>query len=869
MSIQSAKQTLLALSFSSLASATVWAGGGQTGTTERISFTAAGDPISHTCNTPRIPANGRYVAFVTPEALLPEDDNGMTDVYVRDRQTGDLVCASVDAFGNFVDGASSDPSISADGRYVAFETEASNLIAGDTNGFTDIYMRDMLLNTMTRVSTGLFGQPNDSSSNPSISEDGLRVAYDTRASNAFLWDHNNVRDVVVKTIGGGTMLASRTPAGDEGSDSSFNPRISDDGIRVSFESWAEDLSTNDTNATIDIYHADLDTLEVHLVSTTSAGTSGNASAYSHDISPDGRYVAYSTGATDTGLDSSAHTDVYLRDLESQKSWLVSRPDGTQDVANHFSSFPSVGTEAREIAFISAATNLDSAAPSGNTPRMEPIRRELLQDALRLQEELLTEPEGDEAQQYLYALTLRRTAALRGEVGDLEGALESLNEAAQVLDTAMAAGSVAADAALRLDMEIDRGLVDYRRAEMCRFLNRPQASEAYARDATTRFEALFESHPENHEVIWSLARTRNELAGILSKSNKDEASREESEKTARLLSQLEESGSASQVQLRELAKTLQLMAGFPPMASIRIETEGSGPVAPVGNEGKPYLRAAFDLRMRLAEEEPDDLMLAADLAHTAQLLGTAVMNPVQVTEAAEYYEIAHQAYGELHVAFPERPVYTDGVASTSYNLSHVAAIRGESEQREELLRQAVDLYSQLVEQLSSASNCATQLALAKAQLGHACFTASKFDEAETWIRESLELGLPLWQDRHEAGLRASLGWSTGILALVHRRKGEPAAMADAALGYLDLEPSPLEVAWCANFLAAAADDGIRSSLPEDAVEEWVELSLGLLEELADGDTSDPNVRDELTEDEFEVLEEHPRFQAVLEAFGVER
>ncbi len=148
---------------------------------------------------PAISADGRYVAFTSLASnLVPGDTNGVQDIFVHDRQTGKTTRVSVDSAGSEVNGISILPAISADGRYVAFTSFASNLVAGDTNGLTDIFVHDRQTGKTTKVSVDSAGsEANGFSLLPVISADGRFVTFTSFASNLVAGDRNGVQDVFV------------------------------------------------------------------------------------------------------------------------------------------------------------------------------------------------------------------------------------------------------------------------------------------------------------------------------------------------------------------------------------------------------------------------------------------------------------------------------------------------------------------------------------------------------------------------------------------------------------------------------------------------------------------------------------------------
>jgi len=169
------------------------------GTTERVSvdsFEAQGNFDSY---YPSISADGRYVAFGTDATnLVSGDTNGAEDILVRDRVNGTTERVSVDSSGTQGNGLSQDPSISADGRYVAFGSSANNLVSGDTNG-QDVFVRDRQNGTTERVNVDSSGaQGNDLGWVPSISADGHFVVFQSEATNLVSGDTNSVRDIFVR-----------------------------------------------------------------------------------------------------------------------------------------------------------------------------------------------------------------------------------------------------------------------------------------------------------------------------------------------------------------------------------------------------------------------------------------------------------------------------------------------------------------------------------------------------------------------------------------------------------------------------------------------------------------------------------------------
>lgn len=189
-----------------------------TGETKRASTDSAGNqgvgPNGGRSDFPSISADGHYVAFASYAVLTPDDTNNTESVFVKDMWTGQVRLASTDAAGNQTSGyGSMRPSISADGRYVAFESSDPNLVPGDTNRMTDIFVKDMQTGSISRVSVDAAGnQANNNSDMPSISADGRTVAFQTSASNLVPNDTNGSTDVFLASTQAADACTSAKPS---------------------------------------------------------------------------------------------------------------------------------------------------------------------------------------------------------------------------------------------------------------------------------------------------------------------------------------------------------------------------------------------------------------------------------------------------------------------------------------------------------------------------------------------------------------------------------------------------------------------------------------------------------------------------------
>jgi Tol biopolymer transport system component len=288
------------------------------GTTTRVSVSSSGAQADGISGTVGLTRDGRYVVFVSEATkLVPGDTNGLMDVFVRDLIKGTTTLASVSNTGAEGDGDSSDCSISDDGRYVAFVSAAANLVSGDTNGEQDVFVRDLVKSTTTRVSVGNTGTQADSwSDTPDISSDGGHVVFLSEATNLVRGDTNGRQDVFVRDLEKRTTTrASVSGTGVQGDLQSQNPDISSDGRFVVFESNADGLVPGDTNRRDDIFVRDLVGGTTVRASVGADGAQGNDTSGNTAISSDGRYVVFDSLSSNlVPGDTNGFSDAFLRDM---------------------------------------------------------------------------------------------------------------------------------------------------------------------------------------------------------------------------------------------------------------------------------------------------------------------------------------------------------------------------------------------------------------------------------------------------------------------------------------------------------------------------------------------------------------------------
>ncbi len=342
----------------------VWlAASAAAGTTTRVSVRTNGFQGDRPSFNATISADGRYVAFASDaKDLVGGDTNNHTDVFVHDRQTGTTTRISVAPNGAQANGDSENPRISPDGRFVAFVSLASNLVPDDTNAANDIFVRDMVAGTTTRVSVDSTGvQGNSQSYAPCLSSDGRFVVFDSDATNLVAADTNDVRDVFVHdTVNGTTTRASVDSAGSEGNGISLNASISGDGRYVVFQSLASNLATGDTNEAMDVFVYDTVAATTQCASVNNLGELGDGNSVEPSISADGRWVAFSSAASNlVHGDVNVHDDIFLRDLQGGATTRVSVGTAGAE-ADGDSTWPSISADGRFVGFESFAANLVDA-----------------------------------------------------------------------------------------------------------------------------------------------------------------------------------------------------------------------------------------------------------------------------------------------------------------------------------------------------------------------------------------------------------------------------------------------------------------------------------------------------------------------------
>ncbi|PKB77861.1 MAG: hypothetical protein BZY88_20580 [SAR202 cluster bacterium Io17-Chloro-G9] len=389
-----------------------------------VSVDSRGNQGNGPSGEPSISGDGRFIAFSSQASnLVGQDTNGSRDIFVHDREMGITRRVSLSSGGAQGNGSSGQPAISADGHFVAFFSIATNLAPGDTNGTGDVFLHELATGLTRRVSVASGGaQGNGFSDGPSISGDGRYVAFESSASNLVAGDNNNNTDVFVhdsldgSTIGawanppqlenlpggaaaisanglvvafavhlpdwasegalgrsqvlvhdiaaGATELAGGEPENIFAEGAAGVLSLSADGSWVVFRSNDANLAPEDTNGADDVFAIGREPYAIHRVSVDSQGNQGNGASGQPSVGGDGRFVAFWSEASNlTPGDSNGIGDVFVHDRQTGETRRISAgPNGTQ--GGKLSGSPSLSSDARFLAFESEASNLAPGDANG-------------------------------------------------------------------------------------------------------------------------------------------------------------------------------------------------------------------------------------------------------------------------------------------------------------------------------------------------------------------------------------------------------------------------------------------------------------------------------------------------------------------------
>ena len=327
-----------------------------TGVTERVSISTSGQQTETSSDSAGVSRDGRYVVFLSQARnLVPGDTNDTTDVFLRDRLKRTTKRLSQRADGTDSEYPSSGAAISANGRYIVFSAYGW-LVPEDTNDTDDTYLYDRVANSLERVSLAFDGaQGNGSSGSGGVSEDGRYVTFTSLATNLVPGDTAGSMDVFVRDrILGTTKRVSVSSTGEQGDLWSFIPSISAGGRFIVFYSDAANLVPDDTNGHGDIFLHDQTTATTKRVSVGLAGIEANAPSYNPAISDNGRFVSFSSDASNlVPSDNNGRRDVFVHDQLAGVTERVSLKSRGQEATN-YSDYPSISAGGRYVTFHSRA-----------------------------------------------------------------------------------------------------------------------------------------------------------------------------------------------------------------------------------------------------------------------------------------------------------------------------------------------------------------------------------------------------------------------------------------------------------------------------------------------------------------------------------
>jgi Tol biopolymer transport system component len=308
-------------------------------TMQRVSITTGGVEANSPCTSPVISADGSWVCFASlANNLVASDANNVGDVFAWSRADGSIRLISLNSAGGQGSGSSGISAISLDGRFVAFESLAANLVAGDSNGARDIFLRDRdpdldgffdeVNATTVRASISNAGlQANADCNTPDISDDGQVIAFQSAASNLTAGANNGIAQIFARVRSSSrTELLSRTQSGQPGDGASAFPAVSADGTVIAFESRATNLVAGDTNGWDDIFRVDLISIALTRASLSVPGAQSALYSQRPSLNHDGTEIAFQSPADDlVALDTNGSFDVFVRSAGSWSPQLLLDP----------------------------------------------------------------------------------------------------------------------------------------------------------------------------------------------------------------------------------------------------------------------------------------------------------------------------------------------------------------------------------------------------------------------------------------------------------------------------------------------------------------------------------------------------------------
>jgi PKD repeat protein len=344
----------------------LWAVSAHSTTITKLTNGANGAEANGSSINPSVSADGRYAVFEsTASNLIDGDLNNSSDIFLVDTANGTIQRISEPAGGGDASGSSNNPSISANGQFIVFESFAPNLVANDTNNAVDIFIYDRLSQSLERVSVASNNtEGNSHSFSPSVSADGRFVTFYSISSNLAAGDNNRAVDVFVRDRNSGeTRIVSTDSNGNPGNMASWQPVISADGQFIAFSSNASNLVSGDTNGVQDIFLYEMSSTNITMLSKANDGTPGNALSAYPAISASGDYVVFESDASNlVSGDGNGLTDVFVADvLQSSVTRISITTDGGDSNAPAYQ--PRISQDGRFVSYYTYASNIVQPDPN--------------------------------------------------------------------------------------------------------------------------------------------------------------------------------------------------------------------------------------------------------------------------------------------------------------------------------------------------------------------------------------------------------------------------------------------------------------------------------------------------------------------------
>ncbi len=340
-----------------IAASALFAGAAQAKFTN-LCVSSSGVAAKGDCHRPSFSANNRFIAFDSDaDNLVAGDDNGKSDVFVRDRKKGKTELISTDPKGNTPAGVSLQADISADGRYVAFVSVAPGVVKGVKGGKRQVYLRDRKTDKTKLISVSSSGKLGGGDSDqPVVDGHGTVVAFRSDAKNLVSDDTNRTYDVFARDVRAATTTRVNTSAaGAQDKAGAGSPSISADGRLVTFDA-DYDTALTPGSALTEVYVKDLETNALELISQGPGGVPGDDIEDGGDISADGRYVAFSSSSTNLGPGPPGGApygrDVYVRDRVTQTTVRAS-VDASGGLTEALDYNPSISADGTKVAYIAS------------------------------------------------------------------------------------------------------------------------------------------------------------------------------------------------------------------------------------------------------------------------------------------------------------------------------------------------------------------------------------------------------------------------------------------------------------------------------------------------------------------------------------